>query len=216
MLGATGAVGGAALAELARLPQTSRVTLLNRRTIDLPVTEKFSQHVVDVQNPQSYASHLAGHLTALCTFGVGQPSKVSQQEFRQIDHDVVLAFAKACKSAGVQNVVLLGSVGSDPGSRSFYLRTKGELRRAIEGLGFASVTTFQPSMILTPENRYGFSQGLLLKLWPLVSTVLLGPLNKYRGIEVATLGKAMAHAATAPMAGHHQLHWADIVSAAKV
>jgi hypothetical protein len=58
------------------------------------------------------------------------------------------------------------------------------LREAIAALGFKRVSVFQPSVLLTKINRYDLMQGVLLVIWPLFSPLLLGPLNKYRGIKV--------------------------------
>jgi len=48
-------------------------------------------------------------------------------------------------------------------------------------------------MILTTTNRYGFSQGLVLKVWPVINYILVGSLSKYKGVKVAVLGKAIAN-----------------------
>lgn len=209
MLGASGAVGSAALAELLAMPEIAQVTALVRRPLDGVSSPKLAVDSVDVTKPASYAALLAGHDVALCTFGVGQPTKVSKVEFTAIDYDAVLDFAKACRAAGVQQFTLLGSVAADPRSRSFYLRSKGLLREAIAGLGFARFSCFQPSVLITPRNRYGLSQAVVLALWPGLSRLMLGPARRYRGIRVEDLGKAMARHLAKPGAGNAVLHWDD-------
>jgi len=77
-------------------------------------------------------------------------------------------------------------------SNSFYLRTKGELVEALKALNFDRLSIFQPSMILTPTNRYGIAQAITLKVWPFLKPLLMGSLRKYRGIPVNVLGQAMA------------------------
>jgi uncharacterized protein YbjT (DUF2867 family) len=104
----------------------------------------------------------------------------------------VLDFATACKAAGIGHFQLLSAVGANAKSSSFYLKTKGELQNAIIALGFERTSFFQPSMILTPTNRYGFMQGLMLAVWPALSVVLVGGLRKFRGVNVETLGRAIA------------------------
>jgi uncharacterized protein YbjT (DUF2867 family) len=208
-LGATGAVGGHVLDVLCAMPEVEAVTVLARRAAERPRSAKVAWHVVDVMDAASYAALLPGHTTAICTFGVGQPSKVSREEFTRVDHDAVLAFAKACHAAGVAHFELLGSVASDPAASNFYLKSKGALREAIANMGFARTTTFQPSMLITRTNRYDWKQAVLLKLWPMVSIALVGSLDKYRGITVEKLGAAMArHVVTAGI-GNEILHWRD-------
>ncbi len=152
-------------------------------------------HVIDVLDPASYRAHLNGCDIAICTLGVGQPTKVDRAHLVRIDHNAVLGFATACKAAGVRHFLLLSSIGAHPGSRSFYLRTKGELEDGLEILNFERLSLFQPSMILTPTNRYGLSQALTLALWPRLHPILIGPLAKFRGVPVDILGQAIAASA---------------------
>ena len=207
MLGATGAVGSHVAKTLMRMPEVSGLTLLGRRPLEGLGGEGLSQYQVDVFDPSSYRTHLPGHGAAVCTLGVGQPSKISKDEFVRIDKEVVLAFAAECRQAGVRHFSLLGSVGAGAGSPSFYLRIKGELEEGLEALGFDRLSLFRPSMILTPTNRYGLSQGLALAVWPRLNPLLPGRLRKYRGIQVDRLGRAMAVNLREPASGVEVLHW---------
>jgi uncharacterized protein YbjT (DUF2867 family) len=209
MLGATGAVGSEAVSALQAMPQLQRLTLLNRRALPKLDGTHTQQHVVDVFQPASYSHHLEGHHAAICTLGVGEPSKVTHDELVRVDKDAVMAFATACRTAGIQHFELLCSVAADPKSRNFYLRTKGELREALVALGFNRLSIFQPSMILTPTNRYGVSQWLTLKVWPLLNPLLRGGTTKYRGIKIETLGTAMAANLLTSGSNTEILHWQD-------
>ena len=109
--------------------------------------------------------------------------------------------------SGVEHFELLSSVGVSSGSRSFYLRTKGELEDGLEALGFDRLSLFHPSMILTPTNRYGASQAVALAIWPLLRPVLLGGLRRFRGVPVETLGRAIAENVVTRGAGTEVLEW---------
>jgi uncharacterized protein YbjT (DUF2867 family) len=191
VLGATGAVGQCVLQALLTMPQASKVTSLGRRVNENAASEKLTQHIVDIHNPASYQTLLRGHEVAVCTLGVGQPSKISKAEFIKTDKDAVLAFAKACKANGVEHFQLLSSIGANANALSFYLRTKGELNDALVALQFERLSIFQPSMILTPTNRYGAVQALTLAIWPKLNYLLIGRLQSFRGVSTAVLGLAM-------------------------
>jgi uncharacterized protein YbjT (DUF2867 family) len=209
LLGATGAVGGQALAALLASSAWSRVTTLGRRAVPVAPSGKLEQHIVDPGKPVTYDTFLPGHAVAMCTFGVGEATKLSREEFRRIDFDYVLDFARACKRQGISHFTLLVSVGADPRSRFFYLRSKGELEEAITALGFDRVSFFRPSMILTPKNRYGISQAIVLRVWPIVDKLFVGALRKYRGVTIADLGRAMVRNAERPGRGVEVLTWPD-------
>lgn len=198
MIGATGAVGSQVVKTLIDMDQIDQITLLGRRLLEEVNSSKITQHTVDVLNPESYRQQLSGHAIAISTLGVGQPSKISKEQFVKIDKDANLDFGTACKTAGVQHFQLLSSVGVDAKSNSFFLRSKGELEEGLKALEFDRLSLFHPSMILTPENRYGISQAITLAVWPLLQPILLGPLRKFRGVEVARLGSAIANNSVRP------------------
>ena len=218
MFGASGAVGGHVVSSLLAMPELKRLTLLGRREMALPQNASkaaVKQHVVNIESPVTYVEFVAGHEAAVCTLGVGQPSQMTKEEFVRIDKDVVIAFATICKQNGVRHFELLGAVGADSKSRAFYLRIKGELEDALVGLNFDRLSLFQPSMILTPTNRYGIRQALTLAFWPMLSPALCGPLHKYRGVRVETLGAAMARQLTVKGSGVQRLRWDDFQTLAK-
>ena len=223
VLGATGAVGSQAVAAAIVSRGFAVVTTLGRRALTLPMPSptdahadpRVVQHIVDVADPKTYESHLAGHDVAICTLGLGQPSKTSKEEFQRVDRDCVLAFAQACRRQGTRHFTLLPAVGANPASSVFYLRVKGEIEALVRELRFERTTFFRPSMLLTDENRYGWSQGLMLAMFPRIEGLLAGPLRKYRGIRVDQLGRAMItnalRATTSP--GVVEIHEWDAIKA---
>ena len=217
MLGASGAVGGHALQTLLKLSNIGKITILGRTPIQILKSEVINivQHKVDIFDSSSYNSYLPGHTVAICTLGVGEPSKVSKKEFIKVDKTAVLEFAKRCKENGIQHFELLSSVGISTKSSSYYLRTKAELVEEIKALNFERVSIFQPSMILTPENRYGIMQAITLKVWPMLKPILLGKLRKFRGVPVAVLGKAIAMNIVSHKPGFEELQWNDFYAITK-
>ena len=154
MLGATGAVGSHTARALAIDPRVERITLLGRRSLSDFSAPTVEQHVIDIHAAGSYSKVLPGHDAAICTLGIGQPSKVSKDEFVRVDKLAVLDFATACRDAGISHFEILTSVATSRSSPLFYLRVKGELETELVAMGFGRLSIFQPSMIITPTNRY--------------------------------------------------------------
>jgi uncharacterized protein YbjT (DUF2867 family) len=218
ILGATGAVGTEVVRALlrarkdqgrARSVPFAQVTALVRRPFGIPdvPSERLASHIVDVFDPAAYEPYLAGHDTAFCTLGVGQPSKVTREELYRVDVAAAAAFAAACRRQGVSHFSLLTAVGADPGSRFHYLKYKGEAEQRVRAEGFSRASFFRPSMIMTPANRYGLTQAITLMAYPWLDPFLLGPLRPYRSIKVEDLGKAMAVNAERPGSGVEILDW---------
>lgn len=191
-LGATGAVGMETLKVLLKNEQVESISHFGRNNVSIQ-DKKINYFHLDVNKAESYGDNLQNCTVAVCTFGVGQPTKISKEEFIKIDKDAVLIFATKCKEQGVTHFELLASIGINAASKSYYLRTKGELVEELKKLNFDRLSIFQPSMILTPTNRYGFMQGVVLKVWPKLNFLLQGKSKKYRGIKVEELGKAIAN-----------------------
>lgn len=214
-MGATGAVGTATVKHLLQFGDLQSLTLLGRRPFTAFDDPRIAQHIVDVEEPDSYRDLLPGHACAICTLGIGEPSKASRETFLRIDRDAVLAFGEAAAETGVRHFQLLSSVGSDAKSPSFFLRSKGKLEDGLRALRFKRLSLFHPSMILTPTNRYGFSQAVTLAVWPKLSPVLRGPLGKLRGIKVDDLGAAIANNAALAGSGSEVLEVPEIEALAQ-
>jgi uncharacterized protein YbjT (DUF2867 family) len=215
MLGASGAVGTETLNTLLKLKNIQHITLLGRNPIPNINVNFVEQHKISISDTNSYSNYIENHTTAICTLGVGEPSKASKEDFIKIDKIAVIDFATACKKAGITHFELLASVGISPTSNSFYLRTKGELVEALKELNFERLSIFQPSMILTPTNRYGISQAITLKVWPYLNPILIGGLKKYRGIPVNILGQAMAKNIFNKGEAYEILQWNEFQSITK-
>jgi len=191
--GASGLVGGYLLDALLEAPQYREVHSLGRRP--LPKQHpKLVQHTVDFA--RLGGETLPPAQEAFCCLGTTIKKAGSQESFRAVDHDAVLAFASAAKKAGVQRFLVVTALGSDARSRVFYNRVKGETEEALKAMGFESLVILQPSLLLgeRAESRPGERAAIIASR---VLAPLLRPLAS-RPIEARTVARAMvalAHAA---------------------
>ncbi|HZH15885.1 MAG TPA: oxidoreductase [Archangium sp.] len=191
--GASGLVGGYLLDALLEAPQYREVHSLGRRP--LPKQHpKLVQHTVDFA--RLGGETLPPAQEAFCCLGTTIKKAGSQEAFRAVDHDAVLAFASAAKKAGVQRFLVVTALGSDARSRVFYNRVKGETEEALKAMGFESLVILQPSLLLgeRAESRPGERAAIIASR---VLAPLLRPLAS-RPIEARTVARAMvalAHAA---------------------
>ena len=146
-----------------------------------------------------------------CTLGTTMKQAGSKDAFRKVDHDYVLALARAGLAAGGRKFVLNSSVGADPRASSFYLRVKGEVEAAVRALGYETFVTAQPSLLLSDraESRPGERIGVALA--PALNPLMLGPLKRYKAIDVDTVAAALVGAALELGAGQHALEYEDLV-----
>ena len=79
----------------------------------------------------------------------------SPEAFRRVDHDHVLAVARAARAAGATRLGVVSAHGADAASRVFYSRVKGEVERAVSVLGYERVVLARPSLLLGDRAALG-------------------------------------------------------------
>jgi uncharacterized protein YbjT (DUF2867 family) len=197
VLGATGAVGGALMRELFASPLCICVTAIVRReTPELMTIPGARGKLITIlanlgrleHDTRAALSFALPHRLAFCTMGVGQPRKVSAEEHRRVDVEYVAAFARACRESKVHHFSLLSAVGANSRSRSRYIRVKGDAEAAVRALGFPRTSLFRPSVLVTPEIRYGTQDRITQWLMPRVSRFLP---SRFHEIHVDALARAM-------------------------
>ncbi|TFI57950.1 NAD-dependent epimerase/dehydratase family protein [Sphingomonas parva] len=164
------------------------------------------EHVAPAERWGALTEQLAPE-AAISTLGTTIRKAGSQAEFRRVDFGLVTEFARAAQRAGTRRMVSVSSVGADPGSRNFYLRTKGEMERLLAGLGFARLDLFRPGLLRgerAGDRRVGERIGLALS--PAANLLLRGPLNRFAAIDAMIVADAIVAALALPPDGTHIHH----------
>lgn len=144
IFGATGLVGSQALAVALADKRVTQVIAPTRRP--LPVHKRLTNPRLEqmLEDPGIDSWRADG---AICALGTTLKQAGSATAFRAIDYDLVLKVAGRLRQAGVPSFALVSSLGADPRARFLYPRTKGEVERAIERLGFPSLTILRPGFL---------------------------------------------------------------------
>lgn len=192
IIGASGVVGSRALPLLLGRDDVERVVALGRR--ELPLQHpKLESRVVDLQSTEAIAAALPSPLgAALCAIGTTIKDAGSQAAFRAVDHDAVVAFARAARQAGAARFAVVSSLGASARSGNFYLRTKGEMEEAVTGLGFPRLIILRPSLIDDQGARARRRLGERLAL-PVARAVfsVIGKQHRYAPIPAEVIARAM-------------------------
>lgn len=200
--GATGLVGGHLVHQLLASDAYAHVTALTRRPLEGISSPKLNGVIADFDT-------LDGSLTgsvaedAYCALGTTIKKAGSQAAFRRVDHDYIIAFARAAKQAGARRFLLVSSMGADPSSSIFYSRVKGETERDVEALGFETLHIFRPGLILGERAERRTLESLGMGLAPFLNPLMLGPARAYRSIPAGVIARAMRAAALSDITGRH-------------
>ena len=192
LAGATGLVGAHALEALLEAPDIGRVFAITRRPLGREHS-RLANRIVQFDTIEAQLKGLKCHV-AVCCLGTTRRQAGSEADFRRVDVDYVLAFARVAKAAGAQRFVVVSSAGADPHSKNFYLRTKGEMEAALEKVGFVSLDILQPGLLFgLRQQMRPLEMGAMLVM-PLLNPFLRGPREAFRGIGAKTVGAAIVGA----------------------
>src|SRR5256714_5085364 len=111
LAGASGLVGTCALDALLAAPDFGRVFAVTRRPLGRE-HPRLANRIVQFERLEAQLKGITCHV-ALCALGTTIRQAGSQADFRQVDLDYVLAFARAAKAAQAQRFVVISSVGAD-------------------------------------------------------------------------------------------------------
>lgn len=190
-IGASGLVGSLAVRRLAA--EGHRVDALLRRPGGV-VDPGWNERVATAEEWPGIVAALAPD-AAVSALGTTLRQAGSQAAFRAVDFDMVVAFARAAPAAGARRMVTVSSVGADAGSANFYLRIKGEMEAALEGMGFERLDIMRPGLLRGPrggERRLGERVGIALS--PAVNLFLRGRLDRFAAIDADVVAGAVAGA----------------------
>jgi uncharacterized protein YbjT (DUF2867 family) len=106
-------------------------------------------------------------------------------------------------------------VGADPGSKNFYLRTKGELEQELAKLPFKAMHILRPSLLLGKREEFRLGEAIGMTVAPALDLLTLGKLRRYHSVHAQLVGRAMVGAAKQGTAGVKVYEYRQIVSLAR-
>jgi uncharacterized protein YbjT (DUF2867 family) len=180
LAGATGLTGEHLLDRLLNEPTVSRVLAPSRRPL--------AEHA-RLENPIGNLGDLLPELQgrvdiAYCCIGTTIKQAGSQEAFRAIDHDLIVAYAQRARDLGARHLLVISAIDADEKSSIFYNRVKGETEKSLIAQNWPQLTIARPSILLGD------------RLQPRLGEQIAGPLSrlipgKYHGIEACQLARAL-------------------------
>jgi len=211
LLGATGLMGRTII-EQAVGHQSVSLVALARREIDLPEGARMEVVVADSEKWKEAIATIKAQ-TVLCGLGTTmRKSGFDQESFRAVDHDLVLASAKAAQDAGADHFVAFSSVGASVHAKNFYLRTKAEVEDALIKLRFRRLDILRPGLLR--GRREGDIRPLekaAMVMSPVTDIFMQGEKSRYRSIGADDLARAALRCASEKAGGKFFHHHAALM-----
>lgn len=191
LVGATGLVGRAVMAEAVGRPDIHLVAVA-RREVPLPKGARMEMLLSDTGH---WPDAIAAGRPDTVVIALGTTIKAvggDKQAFRAVDHDLVLDCAAAAKAAGARQLIVVSSVGAQFSSKNFYLSVKGEVEDKLAKLHFDRLDLIRPGILrgkregaARPAERIG------MILSPLVDLLMVGSLRKYRSAKASDVARVI-------------------------
>lgn len=197
VIGATGAVGKDLVELLLKDDAFDRVDVFVRREIPL-LSSKLVPHVVDFDHPEGWIDLLAGNVLFSC-LGTTIKAAGSQDAQWKVDYTYQYDAARAAQSNGVEQYILVSSVGADAKSKIFYSRMKGQLDEDVAKLGFPGCFILRPpSLIRKGSDRFGEKAGVVV----LKALNAIGLMRSWTPMPTEDVAAAMVRLAKSGKTGH--------------
>jgi uncharacterized protein YbjT (DUF2867 family) len=198
LLGASGLVGANTLRLALAHADIEHVIAPTRKA--LPPHEKLTNPVFDRLQPLVARVPEWAADALICSLGTTMAKAGSKAAFREVDYVLPLQFAKAAKSCGATTLALVTAIGASVDSKFFYARTKGELERDVQAIGFQSLTIVRPSIIGGQRAELRVGERVVLRL-----SQALGPIlpEKFRISAAPNIAGALIDSVIAGLPGCH-------------
>lgn len=189
--GANGLTGGHLLDQLLEHPAYQQVISLVRRPTGRQ-HPKLREVITDFDHPD--ASLWKGD-DVFCALGTTLAKAGSKEAQYRIDCLYPVALARVARDNGAQKYLLVSSIGADPQSSNFYLRTKGDLEQQVAAMGYETFVAARPSFLMGQRGEFRLGERIGIVIARILAPLMVGPLRKYRGIASAQVAKALIAAA---------------------
>ena len=195
VIGATGLVGKQLVSLLLEDDNFEKVRIFVRRETGIE-HPKLVQQIVDFRNGETWEKLLTGDVL-FSALGTTLKQAGSKEKEYEVDFTFNLNFAKNAKAKGIENYVLVSSVGANSKSKFFYTRMKGELDDAVAKLGFENLTILRPSSLTGDRKEKRIAEIISI---PVANFLTKFIFKKYKPIKDKIVAKAMINAVLKPNA----------------
>ena len=212
LIGGTGLVGGHILQLLLKDDLYSTVRVIGRRSVNVN-HPKLQEFIIEFGDQKALEQAIAGSETVFVAVGTTKKNVEGDKDaYKKVDYDIPVNAAKAAAKYGVYGFAMVSSVGADPNNNNnFYLKLKGVTEEAVAKETVPQTLIFRPSLLLGERKEKRFGEGIAQFFMPAINFIIPSSKQKYKGIKVEDLAKAMVLAAQKTPKGIHFFEYPKIM-----
>ena len=185
LFGGTGLTGSCILDLLNNDPDFKSIIVVSRKRFTHS-SNKISNKVIDFSDPAEIESCIKQDSIVFSCIGTTQAQvKGDKKKYREIDFDITLNIANACKKLSAKKFLFISSGGANSSSSNFYLKLKGEIEDAVIKTKNNSLFILKPSLLLGKRNNSRFMENIGQIIMPLFSILLPDSIKAVKATLVA-------------------------------
>ncbi len=206
LIGATGLVGSHVLDQAAG----REIGILARRKPG-HLSANIRAHIAESNDDWPNAISAFSPDCLICCIGTTVKKAGSSQQFRAVDHDLVIACAQAARDAGTRQMIVITAVGTNDGAKGLYLSTKAGVERALSQMGFDRLDIIRPSLLRGKRNESRFAESIWQRFALPLDRLMHGRMRKFRSISAKDVASAIWTLTGATQKGRFIHHFDELM-----
>ncbi len=190
IFGSTGLIGSCLLQQLLKDDRYGEIKIFVRKPSGI-THPKLDEFIIDFNKLDDYRNLIKGD-ELFCCLGTTIKVAGSEAAFRRVDYEWVRWCAVSAYENHVKNFFVISSLGANADSKNFYLRTKGEMEKAVSAFNFNKTVIMRPSVLLGDRKEFRFGEAVG-KFFMILFSVFIP--KRYKAIEAEDVVAAMIKAA---------------------
>jgi uncharacterized protein YbjT (DUF2867 family) len=142
IIGASGLIGRELLSLLLEQKEFENVKIFVRKSLGVQ-HNKLTEIITDFSSLQAISNSINGDVI-FCCLGSTKSKTPDLSDYKKIDHDYPLFFAKEGIKNGLSQFHLVSALGANAKSSNFYTKMKGETEDELKHLSIPSIFIYQP------------------------------------------------------------------------
>lgn len=192
VFGGSGLVGRELLALLSADMSFSEIISAGRSVVH-DLDDRIQQLTINMEaldtQPELFESDIV-----FCCLGTTIGKAGSKEAFELVDLHYVSRIAQMAAAQGVACMAVISSMGADPTSYNFYLRTKGRMEQAVCATHIPHIIIARPGLLRGKRNEFRFAEKTAAMLLPVIEWMMIGSLKNYRSINAIEVAAALIQA----------------------
>jgi uncharacterized protein YbjT (DUF2867 family) len=197
VFGATGLVGKELVYELLETNAFLKVIAIVRNTLPLSHGRLEQLKINDFTDVAKYKDKLNADVF-FCCIGTTIKKAGSQDAFRKVDYNIPFQIAQLASTLNVQSLVIISSIGASATTSNFYLRTKGEMEKAVQEIYKGNLKIVRPSLLMGHRAEFRLAEKISTVIMKALGIFMFGPLKKYKAIYAWDVARAMIKSIALP------------------